>query len=302
MENRIGLSLFNLQRYYGDKKALEIAANARANAVDFSLNHLDYRDPRSVYSKDTEEFTAYFSDLKKYADELGLVVCMTHGRGTGFRNIKEEDDALVENARLDCIATKLLGAPVCVMHSVTTIYMTPACDPQLMRDLNFDMFTRILPYAKGSGIQIATETYGDAVLFDACDFFGNIDEFMKTYDRICAVGDFKDYFTICVDTGHSNKASRFHNNPAPADVIRMLGPNVSVLHLHDNDKMTDQHKIPCTGTIDWKDVLDALDEIHYQGYYNLELELRWFGEELMIESAEFAVKVMRNLLKNRRKT
>ena len=229
---------------------------------------------------------------------MGIVICMTHGRSPGFKNIKEEDDALVENARLDCLATKLLGAPVCVIHAVTTIYMKPECEPQLMRDLNFDMFTRILPFAKQYGIKIATETFGDAVRYNACDFFGNIDEFIKSYNRICAVDDFRDYFTICVDTGHSNKASRF-NNPSPGDVIRLLGPNVSVLHLNDNDKLTDQHKIPLTGTIDWTDVFDALDEINYTGYYNMELDLRWFGENFTTEAAAFAVKVMKNILNNR---
>ena len=37
--------------------------------------------------------------------------------------------------------------------------------------------------------------------------------------------------------------------------------HISTLHLHDNDTLTDQHKPPMTGCIDWNDVLDALDEV-----------------------------------------
>ena len=217
----------------------------------------------------------------------------------GFKNINEEDDALIKNARLDCLATSILGASTCIIHAVTTIHMGPACDPTVMRNLNYNMFTQILPYAKQYGIKIATETFGDAVRYNACDFFGNINEFIMSYNRIRQTEDFKNYFTICVDTGHSNKASRFNNNPSPADVIRLLGDQVTTLHLNDNDKLTDQHKIPMTGTIDWDDVFNALDEIGYDGYYNMELDLRWFGNNFMIESAEFAVKVLKNYLANR---
>ena len=79
----------------------------------------------------------------------------------------------------------------------------------------------------------------------------------------------------------------------------MLGDKISVLHLHDNNKLKDQHKIPMTGDIDWNDVFDALDEIKFDGVYNMELNLKYFGESFMKETAEFAVKVMRNMLDTR---
>ncbi len=90
-----------------------------------------------------------------------------------------------------------------------------------------------------------------------------------------------------------------YDNPTPGDVIRRLGSEVTALHLNDNDTLTDQHKMPLSGCIDWNDVLDALDEIGYDGIYNMELNLRHFGEELKVEYAEFAIKVMRNLLDKR---
>ena len=232
--------------------------------------------------------------MRKVSEELGIKICQTHGRLQGFKDIKEEDEDLIRDARLDCLATSALGAPVCVMHSVTTIYLGPDTNPEKMRQLNFDMFTRILPFAKEYQITLASETFGDAVRFDCCDFFGQINEFIMSYNRVCAVEDFSKYFKICVDTGHSNKAMRF-GNPKPGDVIRMLGGNIVVLHLNDNDTFTDQHKTPMTGTIDWNDVFNALDEIGYHGYYNMELELRHFGKDFEIEEAEFSVRVMKKI-------
>ncbi len=301
MKRLVGITIGALQSKHGDKRALEIAKEIGADAVDFSTHFkaLSYKNPDSLYSKSDDEIISYYSDLGDYARQLGLVISQTHGRVEGFKNIAYEDEALLQNIRRDILAASALGAPACVIHGVTSIFLGADADPQLMHSLNFEMFTKSLPFAKKYGVKIATETFGDAVKFDACDFFGNINEFIKSYNRICAVEDFKEHFTVCVDTGHSNKASRY-NNPSSADVIRMLGSEISVLHLNDNDKITDQHKIPLTGTIDWDDVFDALDEVGYNGVYNMELNLgKIGGQGLEAETAEYAVRVMRNILKRR---
>lgn len=296
MEREVGLSIVRLQNVYGDKRALEIAKEIGADAVDFSLEHKDYRDPNCIYSKGDAAVIEYYKKIKAYADELGLTISQTHGKLPGFINVKEEDDALVENSRLDCLATATLGAPVCVIHNASSISQGANPDPELMHHLSFDMFTRILPYAKEYGVKVATETFGDAVEYQACDFFGQIDEFMKAYEDIKSIEEYRDYFTVCIDTGHSNKAMRY-NNPTPGDVIRRVGSDIDVLHLNDNDTLTDQHKMPMTGTIDWDDVFDALDEVGYNGVYNMEIKLAHFGDDFLIEHAEFAVKLMKYMLK-----
>ncbi len=300
MKRKIGISIGALQTVYGDKEALRISKEVGADSVDFTLEFdtNDYRNKDCVYCKGEEAVFEYYSELKEYADSIGLIIGQTHGKMPGFRNIKEEDDALIENTRLDCIATKALGSPVCVVHNATSIFLGANPDRELMQSLSFDMFSRMIPFAKENNIKIATETFGDAVRYSAVDFFGDINEFKEAYKRIKDVEELKDYFTICVDTGHSNKAMRY-GNPTPADVIRQLGKDVTVLHLNDNDTFTDQHKIPMTGTIDFEDVFNALDEIGYDGIYNMELNLRHFGKNFIIETAEFAVKVMKNMLTER---
>jgi len=206
VKRKVGISSKYLQEKYGDKRALEIVATIGADAVDFSLDITnDYRNKGSIYSKGEEAVISYYKELKEYADNLGLIISQTHGRHSGFKNIKEEDDALIANARLDCLATAALGAPVCVIHNSTSIYMGADPDPELMHRLSFDMFSRIITFAKQYDIKIATETFGDAVVYNCCDFFGNIDEFEKAYNRIDEVAELRDYFCVCMDTGHSNK-------------------------------------------------------------------------------------------------
>ncbi|MBQ8310059.1 MAG: sugar phosphate isomerase/epimerase [Clostridia bacterium] len=300
MKRMIGLSIGGLQKRYGDLRALEIAKEVGADAVEINTSSApfwDFREPTSIYSCSEDEIISHFTAMKKKAEELGLAISQTHGRLRGFRNDEEENRAVLENVRLDCLAAHTLGAPVCVIHSVATGLVGPDTPASYMHELNLRWFTSALRYAKQYRVKIASETFGDSPKYKICDFFGNTDEFLKSYDAVCAIADNADNLCACVDTGHSNKAMRF-GNPSPADVIRRLGSRVRVLHLNDNDTLTDQHKIPGTGCIDWNDVLDALDEIGYTGVYNMELNLTHFGEDFMIEEATFAVRVMRQLLKN----
>ena len=53
------------------------------------------------------------------------------------------------------------------------------------------------------------------------------------------------------------------------------------------------------GNINWNNVFDALDEVGYDGVYNLELNLTCFGKGFEKETAEFAVKQARFLLNQR---
>lgn len=299
---KISISTGILQRTYGPKEALRIAKEAGADAVDFGLDLFlqnprpyDVRNPESIYNKSDDEIIAYFSEIKKHADSVGIKIAQTHGRFKGFINDPAVDDILVENMKKDLLATKALGAPVCVVHTASTTHLGPQ-DPELMYHLHFDMFTRVLPRAKELGIKIATETFGDVESYQTCDFFGNVDHFEKSISAICDLEEYKDYFCVCMDTGHTNKAM-LYGQPTPADVIRRVGKHIEVLHLNDNNKLKDQHKMPMTGDIDWKDVLAALEEVGYDGYYNMELNLGWFGPDMLAETAAFAIKVLKNMLK-----
>ena len=299
----ITLSVEAMPGRYTEKEAIKLVKDCGADGVDFSFLSRELYNcavPDSIYAKSDEEIYEHFKALGDYARSLGLVIGQTHGKSSGFKNIPEEDEIMVENIRKDILATRALGAPICVVHTTTNIYMGANPDPQLMRELNFQQFTRTLPYAKEQGIILATETFGDAVRHACCDFFGQADEFIKGYNRVAAYNgyEFADNYAICVDTGHSNKAQRY-GQPSPADVIRMCGKNVKALHLNDNDSFMDQHKVMGSGTIDWKDVFDALEEIDYKGNYNLELNLYQYGSDFMDEYAAFSVKVLREMLRQR---
>ena len=298
MKKLIGISTFTLQSMYGDFKALEIAKEVGADAVDLSLDIQSSLDKNSIYSKSEDQIIEHYTAVKKKADELGLIISQTHGRLRIFFNDPIKDEAVFKDARIDCMVTKILGAPYTVMHSIATSITGPDADTDYMHELYFNTYSKILPFAKQYGVKIAVETMGDAPVYGCCDFFGVLDEFKKSFERIASVYDNANYICCCIDTGHVNKAMRF-GNPTPAEFIRAMGSSVKCLHLNDNNTLKDEHKPPKTGVIDWNDVFSALNEVGYDGVYNLELNLKHFGDGFEKETAEFSIKLLRFMLESR---
>ena len=298
MKRNISISIGYPQYRVGEEKAFELAAAAGADGVDFdtSSGRFDYRRADSVYARTDDEIVAWATDLREKAAALGLAIFQTHGRIKGFGEDPAENEVILENARRDLLVAKALGAPVAVIHGVSTYFIGTGISPERMHELNVEMFCRLLPYAERYGIKVATETFGDAEKGTVCDFFGSCREFIPNFDRIAEESGRGQYLTACMDVGHTNMAKRFHGNPPVGEFIRRLGNRLGVLHLHDNDGIDDKHGIPKTGTVDWKDVLTALDEVGYTGPYNLELNLATFGAPLMADTMSFGVKVMRQIL------
>ena len=302
MNKKVSFSTTSVHRDYSEIELVEIAKKIGADGINLSLWYSVIYDD-CIYSKSDDEICEYFTKVRKRADELGIKICQTHGRIRGYIDGDDEYNNVIhpKNARLDCMVTKILGAPVTVFHSSNTARNLDA-SPERMREMTFDMFTKSLEFAKEFDVQIATETFGAGGHLcrenGTRDFFGSISEFKNIYDRICAIGNNKDYFKICVDTGHTHNCVQF-GEPSVGDTIRLLGKDIVCLHLHDNDGTGDSHRLPKSGTIDWDDVFDALDEIGYDGYYNLEVANRRFGDKLMVDTAEFSIKVLKNMLAER---
>ena len=273
---KIGLSTWSLQSRYGDMRALEICAEAGFDSIDFGMGVFD-KNP----DMPDEEVIERFSALKEKADSLGLAVSQTHGR-VGSVTPDEERALMVRKAaRLDLLATKILGAPTCVIHNITTSRWQDA-DAEAMHANNKKFMDYLIPFAEEYDVNIGMETFGDSQRYGkrVIDFFGDSRELKKQFDMI----DTKKK-VICMDTGHTNKAFNVgaDDGSAVPDVVEsiyMFGKDLKVLHLNDNNGFTDQHLPPLMkmqGGVKWKEVFEALDAIGYDGYYNFELAIEYMG-------------------------
>ena len=299
MKDRISLSILDLQEKYGDRGAIDIAAELGLSCVDLDLLYEGHSVDKEgdIYSLGEAAVREHYSSIAEYAKERGVKIVQTHGRLVGYGNTPEGDELFVKNAEMDCVATAALGAKYTVFHTPAYNWVGDLPDERML-EIGVSLFSSVLPFAKANGVRIAAETHGTASKYNKMEFFGIPENLLALVERVRAISDSADALCICVDTGHTNLAVKM-GYPAVGDVIRQLGSLVEVLHLHDNDGIKDQHKIPGTGIIDWKDTLAALDEIGYSGYYNLETMLKHFGEDFEVEEAEFSVKVLAHYLKNK---
>lgn len=74
-----------------------------------------------------------------------------------------------------------------------------------------------------------------------------------------------DNMRFCLDSGHENA---FNHG---IGFIRRYGSKLGFTHLHDNDGVGDQHRIPTDGTIDWAKLRADMEFVGYTGYINLEV-------------------------------
>ena len=297
---KIGISIGALQAVYGEKRALEICAESGFDAVDFNLKKYG-RDGFPVYADGDGAVIEHFSKIGEYAKHLGLEISQTHGRN----RIATPDEAFCEQmkwvSRMDLLATKALGAPACVIHSITTKAF-PNGDSTFMHEKNLSFFRTLAPHAEAFDVNIAFETFGDSEANGkrVIDFFGDSRELKKTFD---ALNTHKK--VICIDTGHTNKAHAVglsDGSPVPdvVETIKMFGRDIKVLHLNDNNSFSDQHLPPMkkmAGGVKWDEVSDALDEVGYQGVYNFELSYLFAGE-MMEDYTHFIGRYLRRFVDN----
>jgi protein FrlC len=73
---------------------------------------------------------------------------------------------------------------------------------------------------------------------------------------------------VCLDTGHC-----FVNKESLGDGVRMISENKMPMHIHidDNGGMSDDHKVPGEGSINFEPFFRALKEVGYDGFITAEL-------------------------------
>lgn len=289
---KIGISCRKIIQTYGIDRALEICKEAGFDAVDFSLE--GYKLTDDIYGGSLDAFESHFNAIKEKAASVELEISQTHGRCKTYVPDDEAGnrEADILNA-MDIRATSILGAPSCVIHFInnTRWGKRPA---DFMHSQNATVYDKIIPYAEKFGVNIAMETFGAARVNGARirDFFADPNEFMYQFDRLATQRK-----TICVDTGHTHEAESFWV-PPPEEMIRILGKDITLLHLHDNSGHWDDHLLPGMGNIKWPAVFDALDEIEYFGVYNFELALNFAGK-MLEEYLHFIGKYLRAFVDNR---
>jgi len=69
------------------------------------------------------------------------------------------------------------------------------------------------------------------------------------------------WLKITFDVGHCNTT-----DIPPSEMIDKFGARIKHVHIHDNDGLRESHSIVGQGTVNWNEVIHALQKINYNGF------------------------------------
>lgn len=185
----------------------------------------------------------------KKCKELGFNILFAH---LGYQNINAiwkkgiDGDNLVERYKNDIKKCKENGIPMVVMH------LTSKSKAPMYSEVGLDRIRQITEYAKKLDTKVAFENTK-----------------IKGYLEYVLENIKDDNVGICFDAGH------YHVHFNDEFNFEFFKDRIFAVHLHDNDKSDDLHLMPFDGTIDWKYVMNKLEECNYTGTITMELCYRY---------------------------
>ncbi len=248
---KISTTIGGAVKVIGHHKAVEYCAKAGFDAWDMALSTL-YSDGIGT-EIDVPGYNGNFLKLIKELKAIGLdngIYCnQTHAPDP----VKVDKSEYAMKKSIEFTAE--LGAKICVVHPGTRIPAEP----------NVEFFSKLMPFAREYGVKLAVENMWDWDTKISRAFFCNCATPESYLEHILPVND--DHFVACLDIGHAEMMGDLTN---AKDIIYALGDRIEALHIHDNDKIHDNHVIPFSMNIDYPPIIKALKDVGYKGDFTLE--------------------------------
>ncbi len=193
-------------------------------------------------------------EIKEASEKAKLRIHSVMNMGHWEWPLSSDDPAVVEKS-LDRMRTSLRNAKLWGADAVLLVpaVVNPKTTYTQAWQRSQPQIKKLIPLAKELGVVIAVEEVWNKFLLSAPDFAKYVDEFKSPWVRA--------YF----DVGNVVMYG------FPQEWIRTLGKRIVKFHLKDFDTRTRQFVALREGSIDWKEVRQAIGEIGFSGYLTVEL-------------------------------
>lgn len=276
----IGVQTKNVVKDSCPLEGFTMLKRAGFSCCDFSLdvylkNFNVYQNRiNDFFSAPLDELKEYFAPHKQAAQTAGITISQMHMPYPnyvpgGTDELNEYLHSVVAPKSMELCA--FLECPYIVVHGFKLSHYFGSEKAEWEKTSEF--LDSIAPAAKKYGITICIENLytglgGHIVEGPCCDASKaakRIDEFNERYGA--------QVLGFCFDTGHANLVGLDFEN-----FITTLGNRLKVLHIHDNDGISDLHQIPFTFTrtrenissTDWDGFVKGLKSIGYKGVLSFE--------------------------------
>ena len=209
--------------------------------------------PNSPYMADS--WKDEVRKIKDLADELGMKFVQAHSQGGNpLTGDADHLDFLLRATIRSIEICRELGIKNTVVHSG----FRKGISKEEFFELNREFYQKLVPTMEENGVNVLIENSTRANMGDR--YFLNTGKDMR---------EFIEYFAhpmlhACWDTGHGNCEGDQY------DEIVALGDELYAIHYNDNCGKSDQHVIPYLGTLNHDEIMNALIDIGYKGYFTLE--------------------------------
>lgn len=277
-----------LGRRYGDRKAIEMLAEAGFDGIDYSMHRMAAEENCLLCS---EGWQSEVRELRTLADALGTPFVQGHAP---YR-FRDTSDEAWERENFPLLTRSIeiagaLGIENLVVHPIH--HLDYKKNRERLHEWNMRFYRALIPYAREAGVRICLEN-----MWQRDPKRGNIisDDTCSAAEELAAWADELDdpNIGVCLDLGHCGLVGR----DAEASVAT-LGSRLSCLHIHDNDFMSDLHTLPYLGNADWDAILAALGEVGYKGHFTYEADsfLSRMPDALIPDALKFMVSVGRYMM------
>lgn len=235
------------------EECLRRCRQAGFKVMDF--NFFDQERPGMPMNEDNWE--SWLHDIKKYSDWLGLEFSQTHPNFFDILNTDAPDyDWNQEKVRRGVVGSGILGAKWAVFHIGTICKEDGTPDDEASFKANVEYLRPLLKLAREHGVGLAIENLG-------------ADSFARTPENLIRLVDElnDDHVGICWDFGHANimKLNQVES-------LKKIGKRLKATHIADNHGEMDEHLPPFFGNINWKEMVQCLKEIEYEGDFTYEIQ------------------------------
>ena len=274
--NKIGVqSMGTIDRNHLEE-SYSMVKDAGFHCIDFNFD--EYLNCNKVRAGEIDDFLdrpieKIWKDFKphvKAAAKYGLTFEQMHApfplRQQGKDEVNEKMLRITENCMDIC---SRMGGKYIVVHPQTLAYSSSKKEELTY---NINMFKQLIPLAKKFQLVICLENmfmeYNGHLMEGICSDFNEAAALIDNLNVLAG----EELFGFCFDVGHANILGKNLYQG-----IVTMGRRIKILHIHDNDGISDLHTMPYTFArgwnnliTDWDGFLRGLRDIEYQGVINFE--------------------------------
>ena len=219
------------------------------------------------------------------ANEIGVPLAIGHLPFIGKGGTKDSEvlRAFSEKMFRAIDAAKLSGIEYAVMHPNAANFPLVKYDHDEQRNTTLELLSPFVEHANRVGLDVVVENMRVQSGKMQCH------RYCMTAEELCDLADTLG-IGICWDFGHAHLSGLKQSK-----ALALVGDRLKVVHVNDNGGIEDDHVLPFSGQVDWKDAMHGLALTGFDGPFNFELAVR-APAELRRSYAAFMVDIANQLM------